>query len=232
MSPPPVDGAKARLVHARLLDSYGPRAWPGPGDPLDELVATILSQSTTDHNSAMAYAALRRRFPTWQEVVDAPVEEVYAAIRPAGLGNVKAPRIQQTLRRVQERVGRLSLEHLAAMPLAEARAWLTGLDGIGPKTAACVLMFALGMPALPVDTHVHRVSLRLGLIAPRVSAEQAHALLEAALPPEDVYAFHLNMIQHGRSVCHARGPACERCPLSELCAHYQSGAPSLPSERT
>lgn len=211
------DGARARLAHERLVAHYGPKVWPGPSDPLDELVLTILSQSTTDHNSGMAYAALRRRFPTWEAVVDAPIDEVYAAIRPAGLGMIKAPRIQETLRRVQERTGGLSLDHLADLPLDEARAWLTGLAGIGPKTAACVLMFALGRPALPVDTHVHRVSLRLGLIAPRVSAERAHALLEAALPPEAVYAFHLNMIQHGRATCQARAPACGRCPLADLC---------------
>lgn len=217
MSRPPVDAARALLVHGRLAARYGPRVWPGRSDPLDELVLTILSQSTTDHNSGMAYAALRRRFPTWEEVLDAPVGEVYAAIRPAGLGNVKAPRIQQTLRRVQERAGRLSLDHLDELPLDEARAWLTGLEGIGPKTAACVLMFALGRPALPVDTHVHRVSLRLGLIGPRVSAEAAHALIEGALPPEAVYPFHLNMIHHGRDTCAARAPACGRCPLADVC---------------
>ena len=223
MTRPPVDGAKALVVHALLAERYGPRAWPGRGDPLDELVLTILSQSTTDHNSGMAYAALRARLPTWEEVLDAPVEEVYAAIRPAGLGNVKAPRIQQTLRRVQERAGRLSLDHLEAMPLDEARAWLTDLEGIGPKTAACVLLFALGRPALPVDTHVHRVSRRLGLIGPRVSAAAAHALLEGALPPEAVYAFHLNMIRHGRETCAARAPACGRCPLADLCDFSGAG---------
>lgn len=222
MSAPPVDAAKARLVHALLLAHYGPRVWPGREDPLDELVATILSQSTSDHNSAMAFAALRAHFPTWQEVVDAPVEAVYEAIRPAGLGMVKAPRIQQTLRTVQERTGGLSLDHLERMPLDEARAWLLSLEGIGPKTAACVLMFALGLPALPVDTHVHRVSLRLGLIGPRVSAERAHALLEGALPPEAVYPFHLNMIRHGRTICQARAPACERCPLGDHCDYYEA----------
>lgn len=224
----PVDVAKALLAHERLAERYGQRAWPGRADPLDELVLTILSQSTTDHNSGMAYAALRRRLPTWQAVLDAPVEEVYAAIRPAGLGNIKAPRIQEALRAVQERAGRLSLDHLEAMPLDEARAWLTGLEGVGPKTAACVLMFALGKPALPVDTHVHRVSLRLGLIGPRVSAEKAHALLEAALPAEAVYAFHLNLIQHGRLVCHARGPECGRCAAARICDHYRAGGSATP----
>lgn len=219
-----VDRAKTRLAHERLLAHYGPKRWAGREDPLDELIHTILSQSTSDHNSGMAYAALRRQFPSWQEVLDAPVDEVYEAIKPAGLGRIKAPRIQETLRRIQERTGSLSLDHLDAMPLDEARAWLTSLDGIGPKTAACVLMFALGRPALPVDTHVHRVSLRLGLIGPRVDAAAAHALLEGALPAEAVYPFHLNMIQHGRSTCFARNPACGRCPLAEICPFFQAAA--------
>jgi endonuclease-3 len=211
---------KVHAVHAMLAEHYGPRVWRGRRDPLGELVMTILSQNTTDRNSGRAYTALRRRFPDWQAVIDAPTAEVYAAIQPAGLGNVKAPRIQHTLAAIQERTGTLSLDHLETMSLEEARAWLLSLDGVGPKTAACVLLFALGKPALPVDTHVHRVSLRLGLIAPRTSAERAHALLEAALPPDTVYAFHLNLIQHGRLVCHARRPACERCSLTEQCAYF------------
>ncbi len=212
-----VNPEKTQSAARRLAGAYGPRPFPGPGDPLGELIQTILSQSTSDINSGRAYVALRARFPTWPELLDAPVEEVYAAIRPAGLGNIKAPRIQQTLAAILRRSGGLSLDFLAGMPLAEARRWLTDLDGVGPKTAACVLMFALGMPALPVDTHVHRVSLRLGLIASGVSAEKAHALLEAALEPAQVYPFHLHMIQHGRQVCHARGPACGRCPLADAC---------------
>jgi endonuclease III len=215
-----VDVEKTLQAHALLADHYGPRVWRGRRDPLDELIMTILSQNTSDRNSGRAYRALRERLPDWQAVIDAPTSEVYEAIKPAGLGNVKAPRIQQTLRRIQERTGALSLNHLDALPLEEARAWLLSLDGIGPKTAACVLMFALGKPALPVDTHVHRVSLRLGLIAPKVSAEQAHTLLERALPAEAAYPFHLNLIQHGRLICHARGPACGRCPASAICDFY------------
>jgi endonuclease-3 len=214
---PLIDPDKTRLVHELLAAHYGERVWRGREDPLDELILTILSQNTSDTNSGRAYRELRRRFPSWEAVLAAPTEAVYEAIRPAGLGNIKAPRIQQALRSIRERTGALSLDHLDAMPLDEAREWLLSLDGIGPKTAACVLMFALGMPALPVDTHVHRVSLRLGLIASRVGADLAHGLLEAALPPEAVYSFHLNMIQHGRLVCHARRPACERCPLVRVC---------------
>jgi endonuclease III len=215
-----IDVPKVQLIHRALAEYYGPRVWRGRRDPLGELVMTILSQNTTDRNSGRAYSELRRRFPEWQAVIDAPTAEVYAAIQPAGLGNVKAPRIQRTLQAIKERTGTLSLDHLDALTLEEARAWLLSLDGVGPKTAACVLLFALGKPALPVDTHVHRVSQRLGLIGPRVSAEQAHVLLEAALPPEAVYAFHLNLIQHGRLVCHARQPDCARCPLTAQCAYF------------
>jgi endonuclease III len=214
---PLIDGEKTRLAHELLAAHYGQREWGGRQDPLDELILTILSQNTSDVNSGRAYRALRQRFPTWEAVLEAPTAAVYEVIRPAGLGNIKAPRIQQTLRSIRERAGALSLDHLDAMPLEGAREWLLSLGGIGPKTAACVLMFALGLPALPVDTHVHRVSLRLGLIGARVGAERAHALLEAALPPEAVYSFHLNLIQHGRLICHARRPACERCPLSRIC---------------
>jgi endonuclease-3 len=219
--PPLIDGEKTRLAHELLAAHYGPRRWRGRRDPLDELIMTILSQNTSDRNSGRAYRALRQRFPSWREVLDAPTAEVYEAIKPAGLGNIKAPRIQQTLRSIEERTGSLSLDLLDGMGTDEAREWLLGLDGIGPKTAACVLMFALGRPALPVDTHVHRVSLRLGLIGPRVSAEKAHALLEASLPPEGVYAFHLNLIQHGRLICHARGPDCTRCPVTAICDYYR-----------
>lgn len=217
MSKPAIDGAKTLLAHELLAAHYGPRPWRGRRDPLDELVMTILSQNTSDRNSGRAYRALRQRFSTWQAVIDAPTAEVYEAIRPAGLGNVKAPRIQQTLRSIQERTGALSLDFLDALTLEEARAWLLSLDGTGPKTAACVLLFALGKPALPVDTHVHRLSRRLGLIGHTVSAERAHALLEAALPPEALYAFHLNLIQHGRLICHARSPECGRCPAQSIC---------------
>lgn len=220
---PLIDGEKTRLAHELMAAHYGARAWRGRRDPLDELIMTILSQNTSDRNSGRAYRALRQRFATWRAVLDAPTAEVYEAIKPAGLGNIKAPRIQQALRSIEERTGELSLDLLDALSMEAARDWLLGLDGIGPKTAACVLMFALGKPALPVDTHVHRVSLRLGLIGPRVSAEKAHVLLEAVLPAEAVYAFHLNLIQHGRLICHARGPACGRCPVTHICDYYRAG---------
>lgn len=216
----PVERARVRAVYERLDAVYGPLR-PSPGDePLGELIGTILSQSTTDINSGRAYQRLRAMYPRWEEVIDASEDEIYEAIKPAGLGRMKAPRIKQTLREVLRRRGELRLDFLAEMPLDEAKRWLISLDGVGPKTAACVLLFSLGRPALPVDTHVHRVSRRLGLIGPRVSAERAHDQLEAALEPEQVYTFHVGMIRHGRRVCHAQRPACANCPLRDLCDFY------------
>ncbi len=217
---PPINPAKVRAVYERLVEVYGPRTLRPSRDPLDELILTILSQNTSDRNSGRAYRLLRAKYPTWEQVMEAPLPELYEVIRPAGLGNIKAPRIQNTLREILARRGELSLDFLEELPLEEARRWLLSLDGIGPKTAACVLLFALGKPALPVDTHVYRVARRLGLIGPKVSADQAHALLEAALPPEAIYAFHVDLIQHGRLICHAQRPRCEVCPLNDLCDYY------------
>jgi endonuclease-3 len=218
-----IDRARIALTHERLTAQYGPRVWRGRRDPLDELVMTILSQNTSDRNSGRAFLALKQRYPTWHMVLDVSTAELYAVIKPAGLGNIKAPRIQQALQAIVERHGSLDLDFLDAMELEEARAWLLSLHGIGPKTAACVLLFALGKPALPVDTHVHRVSLRVGLIPPQTNAEKAHALLETGVAAQEVYAFHLNLIQHGRLICQARKPQCERCVLAEFCnyAHAQ-----------
>ena len=214
-----VDARKVVLVHERLLEAYGPRERHGERDPLAELVLTILSQNTSDRNSGRAWQRLRSRYASWDDVLAADTRELYEVIKPAGLGNIKAPRIQQVLHEVLERRGAWDLEFLRELPLAEAKGWLRSLPGIGPKTAACVLCFACGRPALPVDTHVHRVSLRLGLIGPKTSAEAAHELLEAALPPDAVYAFHVNMILHGRRICHALRPECERCPLADICRY-------------
>jgi endonuclease-3 len=211
---------KIDAVYERLVEVYGPRTLRPGRDPLDEIVLTILSQNTSDRNSGRAYRLLRAKYPTWDVVIDAPLPELYEVIKPAGLGNIKAPRIQNTLREIMARRGELSLDFLEALPLEEAKRWLTSLAGIGPKTAACVLLFALGKPALPVDTHVHRVAQRLGLIGPKVGADQAHTLLEAALPPDAIYPFHVDMIQHGRLICHAQRPRCEVCPLNDLCDYY------------
>ncbi|MEA2514087.1 MAG: endonuclease [Thermomicrobiales bacterium] len=209
-------------IARRLDEHYGPRRWRSHGDPVDELVGTILSQHTSDTNTERAFASLRGRFPTWQQVVDAPTGAVADAIRSGGLANLKAPRIQAALAAVRERFGELDLSRLADMTVADARAELVSLKGVGPKTASCVLLFSFGLPAMPVDTHVHRVSRRLGLIRATESAEAAHELLECDLGEnrDEVYAFHLNMIAHGRNVCLSRQPRCERCVLTECCDYF------------
>lgn len=215
---------------ARRLDlAYGPRRWRRHHPPLDELIMTILSQHTSDTNTERAYRSLRARFPTWEAVRVARTGDVADAIRSGGLAEQKAPRIQMVLDAVLAERGALDLDHLAMLPLPEAKSWLTSLHGVGPKTAACVLLFSLGRPALPVDTHVHRVARRLGLIAPEVGAAAAHAILEAMLGAdrERVYAFHVTMIAHGRAVCTARRPFCDRCVLTECCDYYADAiAPS------
>ena len=221
----PVDAGKMAAVQSRLLAYYGARQLHGVRDPLDELVLTILSQNTSDRNSSRAFRLLKARYPTYGALLEAPIPELYEVIKPAGLGNIKAPRIQAVLEEIVARRGALDLGFLRDLPLVEARAWLTSLPGIGPKTAACVLCFACAMPALPVDTHVHRVARRLGLIGPKVSADAAHDLLEQALAPEDIYTFHVNMILHGRQICHALRPECPRCPLLEVCDYGRAVMP-------
>jgi endonuclease-3 len=211
---------RARRVHAQLLRAYGQPEWRNPLPPVDELVSTILSQNTNDTNRDRAFDALRARFPAWEAVRDAPEAEVVAAIRPAGLANQKGPRIQAVLRAITAERGSLDLGFLRDLPLDAARAWLTRFKGVGPKTAAIVLLFSLGRPAFPVDTHVHRVTGRLGLRPEAMSADDCHPYFEGLLDPGDYYAAHLNLIRHGREVCHARGPECSRCVLRPVCAYY------------
>jgi endonuclease-3 len=185
------------------------------------LVSTILSQNTNDVNRDVAFDRLRARLPTWEEVRDAELQDVIEAIRPAGLANQKGPRIQEALRFVTRERGGLTLDFLADWPVEEAKGWLTSMQGVGPKTAAIVLLFSLGRPAFPVDTHVHRVTKRLGLIGPRVSREKAHEELEHLVALEHYYTFHLNVIRHGRRVCGSRKPRCAECALRDLCDAYQ-----------
>lgn len=184
---------KIARVYALLERIYGAKHNTPDGDPLDGLVGTILSQATSDVNSGRAHRALRAAYPTWEAVLAAPEEELANVIRSGGLANLKARRIQETLAALKEAQGKLDLAVLDDLPLEEALAWLRRLPGVGPKTAACVLLFDLGRPALPVDTHVHRVARRLGLIGPKVSADRAHSELQAQLAPEQVYEFHLTM---------------------------------------
>jgi endonuclease-3 len=224
--PPPGDRAGtaqarrlARSVHTRLLEAYGSPTWRDPLPPIDELVSTILSQNTNDQNRDRAFGALKRRFPSWETVRDARPSAVVAAIRPAGLANQKGPRIQQVLREITEERGTLDLGFLKELPVEDARQWLLKFRGVGPKTAAIVLQFSLDRPAFPVDTHIYRVTGRIGLRPPKMNVEQAHAYLERVFPPPTYYAAHLNLIRLGRQVCHPRKPACPTCPVRRLCRY-------------
>ena len=203
---------KAARIHELLLEMYGTPRWTRL-DGVSEMVATILSQNTNDANRDLAYTRLRARFNTWEDVRDAKTDDIVEAIRPAGLANQKGPRIQQALKRITEERGALNIDFLAALPVDEARAWLTSINGIGPKTAAIVLLFCYDRPAFPVDTHVHRVTGRLGLRPDALSADDTHTLMEALCPAGAEGPFHLNLIRHGREVCAARRPMCEACGL-------------------
>lgn len=205
-------------IHKLLLDKYGSHDW-SPSDPIATLVLTILSQNTNDVNRDRAFDQLVARYSTWEAVSNAPTDLIVEAIRPAGLAPTKGPRIQEALRRIADERGDLTLEFLADIPAEEARKWLLSIPGVGPKTAAIVLLFALGIPAFPVDTHVHRVTRRLGLIPDRTSREKAHDLLESIVPPDLYYDFHLNLISHGRAVCQARAPRCDQCLLQDECEY-------------
>lgn len=206
-------------VYDLLAAAYGSLtlARPAHADGTAELVETILSQHTSDTNAERAFAALADRYPTWQEVVDAPTGELEEVIRSGGLARQKAPRIQEALRSVHARTGGYSIDFLADMRLPDAKAWLQELPGVGPKTAGVVLSFAYGRPAMAVDTHIHRVTRRLGLIGPKVTADEAHDVLEPTIAPERVLGFHVGLITHGRQVCHARRPACAGCVLAPQC---------------
>lgn len=208
---------RALAVHQTLLTAFGEPIWRNPLPAIDELVSTILSQNTNDINRDKAFDALRAKFPTWEAVRDAPANEVMDAIRPAGLANQKGPRMQQVLREITAERGSLDLSFLAGWDVERARAWLTKFNGVGPKTAAIVLCFSLGKAAFPVDTHVYRVSGRIGLRPEKMTVEQAHPHLESIFPPETYYAAHLNIIRLGREICQARKPNCQTCPICKLC---------------
>jgi endonuclease-3 len=209
-------------VQCRLVEFYGQPTWRNPLPPVDELVSTILSQNTNDINRDRAFETLRRHFPTWEAVRDGEPGLVVSAIRLAGLANQKGPRIQKVLQGITSERGSLELDFLADLPFEEARAWLMKFKGVGPKTAAIVLLFSLGRPAFPVDTHIYRVTGRLGLRPEKMTVEDAHVHLEKLFPPETYYAAHLNIIRLGREICAARKPACERCPLQDVC-NYARG---------
>jgi endonuclease-3 len=207
-------------VHQKLIDFYGFPEWRNPLPPIDELVSTILSQNTNDTNRDRAFQALKSRFPTWEEVRDADTSLVIETIRSAGLANQKGSRIQKLLKEITAQRGKLDLSFLSEMSTEEARSWLMQFKGVGPKTAAIVLQFSLGKPAFPVDTHIFRVTGRLGIRPERMNAEQAHEYLAGLLPPETYYPAHLNLIRLGREICHARNPDCPYCPLQDQCDYY------------
>jgi endonuclease III len=234
----------------RLRERYGTPAWERRLDPTSELILTILTQNSADTNAEVAFEALRRFYPSdrpaeahkpgsgwggvglseapppdWSRVEFAPLPELTDVIRPGGLANQKAPRLQSALRRIREERGDYSLEFLGDMSALEARAWLTGIDGIGKKTASVLLLFCFGLPLLPIDRHVERVMLRVGLLPEKVSLEDAHDLVLGMFEPDQMFEAHVNLIQHGRKVCHAQRPEHDACPLAARCRFYDPKAP-------
>jgi endonuclease III len=207
------DRRKVRAIRDRLRREYGRPVLRPHRAPVDELILTVLSQNTNDRNRDVAYARLRERFSSWEEVGAAPVEDLEDAIRPGGLAPTKAVRIKQIL----DAIDGDDLAWLEDAPLDEARDYLCDLPGVGRKTAACVLLFSYGRPEVPVDTHVYRVGTRLGLWPERTSLVQAHDVLQRLVDPEDAYEFHVLLIRHGRRTCTARNPDCAGCPLRRMC---------------
>jgi endonuclease-3 len=204
-----------------LTEEYGNRRWKLNGDPVAELVRTILSQNTSDHNSHLAFASLKSLFRSWEQVARANLPRISEAIRAGGLAEIKAKYIMQSLKEIKRRHGSLELDFLKQFSIDEARSWLMQLPGVGMKTASCVLLFSLGMPALPVDTHVSRVSRRLGLLDAKSSIDKAHKQLEEIVPKKSVYEFHVLLIEHGRKTCKAQHPLCEKCALQKICPSYE-----------
>jgi endonuclease III len=203
-----------------LVKAYGARPLTPNHDPVGELVQTILSQNTSDKNSRPAFRALVAEFKDWESVMRADRADIARVIQGGGLERIKAQRIQQALKNIYERQGKLDLGFLEKLPVSEARERLKELPGVGNKTANCVLLFAFGRPALPVDTHIFRVSSRLGLIREKASLDEAHRILEEKVPPENIYEFHVLMIEHGRRICLARRPQCRQCVLQAICLGY------------
>ncbi len=238
------------FVMDELAGRYGRPVWQRRLDPTSELILTILTQNSADTNAEVAFEALRAQYPgdgaiqahnpgagwggdglpdgvapDWAAVEFAPLPELVDTIRPGGLANQKAPRIQATLRRIREERGDYTLEFLGDMSARGARDWLVAIDGVGRKTASVLLLFSFGLPLMPVDRHVERVAHRVGLIGPKVSADDAHDLFLGMLRPDQMYEAHVNLIQHGRVLCHARRPDCAACPLRPRCRFVDSKAP-------
>ncbi len=220
--PQPPLADKARIVYELLSAEYGAPDWRPFYEPMDELILTILSANTSDVNSGRAFEQLKAAYPTWEAVMDAPLDELTQVIRPGGLAPTKAPRLQATLRRILAERGEFDLGFLAGLSPEEGIQWLTQFDGVGHKTASIVLLFCFNKPAFPVDTHVQRVSQRLGFAGPKDDPAKIKAIWESLAPAEWFYALHLNLIRHGRQVCHARSPRCETCVLRAQCDWFQA----------
>jgi len=215
--------AKALEVTQRLTNYYGEVPFSSK-DPMSQLVDIILSHRTRDEQTAAAYDNLLKRFGSWETVRDAPTEEVQDTIANVNWPEVKAPRLQFIMRQITEERGNLNLDFLCDLPVEESAAWLNRFEGVGPKTTACVLLFSCQQPLLPVDVHVHRVSIRLGLIGKKVSADNAHALLQALLPRDarTIYNFHKALLRHGQRICVFERPRCSKCILTDLCDYYNT----------
>jgi endonuclease III len=209
-------------VIQNLKAVYGVPELEGGLDPLDVLVETILSQSTTNVNSQRAFASLKQKFPTWEAARRARVTSIEAAIRSGGLAKQKSVRIKRLLNEIYERRGSLDLGFLRHAPLDEAIAFLSSFKGVGPKTVACTLLFACDRPIFPIDTHIFRIARRLALIPERCSDEEAHRLMTAMIPADRYYEVHVNLIRHGRRVCRPQQPACHQCCLVEYCRYYEA----------
>jgi len=216
------DKQNSQWMYERLFKIYGVPVWRSPMPAIDELISTILSQNTNDHNRDMAFERLRKRFPTWDAVCDADVADIIDAIRPAGLGNQKGKRIQAVLQQIRQERQKLDLDFLKAWEPERIREYLLQFKGVGFKTAAIVMQFSLGIPAFPVDTHIYRVSGRIGLRPEKMTVEQAHLYLAGLFPKDEYYEAHLNLIRLGREICHARKPECAECPLKKFC-QYAAG---------
>ncbi len=204
-------------INRLLAQQHGIREWHQHHDPLSELIATILSQNTSDANSNRAFNSLVNTFGNWEDVANANIRDIEKAIRSGGLSQIKAARIKEILQTIKKERGSLDLSFLDTMPIDEAKSWLKRLPGVGPKTVGCVLLFSLGKPVFPVDTHVFRLSKRLGLISNGISAEKAHDLMGKMVSPEDVYQLHMNMVEHGRRICKSQQPKCPDCVLQKIC---------------
>ena len=204
-----------------LSHVYGKLEWKPNQNPVSVLIQTILSQNTSDRNSHKAFSYLLDSFDNWQDLSNASVDEISKVIRSGGLGDIKAKYIKQALETIRRKRGNLELDFLKKLTLSEARDWLMNLPGVGMKTASCVLLFSLGIPALPVDTHIFRVSKRLGLTSNNISVNEAHELLEKVVPNEVIYSFHILLIEHGRKICKAQRQRCHKCVLQKICPSYE-----------